>query len=208
MIISVSSNIRRLIIYIFLCLSITSCCGEINKGKQEVDVSSLYKTKIEIGTAKKISDLIDLSLFDDVVSDNRISDFAGTNVSAIFYNGGKLLEPREEITRSYVEIQLILLDSTSEAEYYFNYFCDSQIYLDKSYFIISGVSGNRYCISYVQQVRESLEILCLPRAEYISYIVFEKDRLIIILNEFSTIVNSNNNEVIIKFLADYLSKNK
>ncbi len=198
----------RLQSLLFVTILITGCCGEIYAGDQEVDISPLYDKDIDIGSVQQIKDIIDLSLFDTIhnLKDPILSQdsYSGAFISAIFFDGGKLLEELPGITRSYVEVTLILEKDSLEASKYINSECESPLFIDKTRIIKGGIEDNRYCISYIKEIRDSIEVFCLPRNEYSSFVIFQKGRLIIFLDEFSTVPNTSNKNIIIQFLADNL----
>ncbi len=198
--------------YIILSLTVliyniflTSCCGEIIIGKQNINPLPLYSIEINIGSAHEIRELIDLSLFDEAGSyDPIFNPYIGSNIDAWFFNKGKLLGSFPGGSNVEVHFQLFE-DKFSARDSYYSV-CETPLFTDESKIIYEGIIENQYCISYIQRIRESIEVLCMPRNEYSSFIAFQKDRLVIVLNELSTIPQTTNKDIVIKYLADNLRK--
>lgn len=61
---------------------VNGCCGDIYKGKQTVDVSPLYKLDLHLDNVQKITDIVDVTVFDDEPS---IEDWS---ILGSFYDNG------------------------------------------------------------------------------------------------------------------------
>jgi hypothetical protein len=80
------------------------------------------------------------------------------------------------------------------------------ITLTGSHVLVLGEEGNnRYCISYVAEEEGTLEELCKPTGRYDSYVVFQKGKLVIEIQEYSTDKSSTAKNDVISQLAEDLN---
>jgi hypothetical protein len=168
----------------------TACCNEIYSGAQEVDVDPLFLSVIP--------DSPSLAIF-------HVEDY-GAKVDNNAYTrfNWPIEDPALAKTSS---IEVILELQSDDAGRWFQSDCSA--YLKKtSKFIFGGEGDNRYCISYVSEMRNPPEPFCLGTGEYESYVVFQKGRIIITIREYSSDKKSTLKNDVIAQLAKDLNSGK
>jgi hypothetical protein len=184
-----------LVIFLFLPVLINGCCDEIKSGNQIVNVDPLNNLQISLDDAQKVSDLMDITIFDKTDGD-------GSVVIGYWYEGSEKLpySTHSDITVIFSlssDVQISGETFLSQCESYLN---------DTSDFIFGGSGSNQYCISYMSEMREPPEGFCRATGTYKSYVVFLKDRLVITIIEYTTELNSTTKDDAILFLAQQLTK--
>jgi hypothetical protein len=166
------NNFWLSMILIFPFLS--GCCGEIWVGKQAVNVQPLYNTQLSLNGVENISDIIDASIFDWIEIQDSTHLLAGWSI------------PTERLpginSSSGIVVSLLLFDDVESAQNNFTSYCTRSGWT-QSGIEFFGDHGNQYCISYIQQYRQAPDALCQPTNQYVSFVVFQKDRLQISIDE-------------------------
>jgi hypothetical protein len=195
-----------LTIILFLALLLSGCC----EGKtywadadQEVNVAPLYNLQLDINDAKNIPDVIDTSIFDfDKIDDPTTIDKV---LLVILYDEKWDIKPKSNI-----DVMISLRDDVNSAQDDFNMTCNFMFGSSKGV-KFGGEYGNQYCITPIGQLRHSPEtLLCGPTGDYLSNVVFQKDRLVIEINETvysetgKDLVSSK--DAVIRRLAEELDK--
>jgi hypothetical protein len=156
----------------------SACCGEIYAGKQEVDFQSLLDAQVNLEGVDSISSLLD------------VKEFGKVEIQEDRYVWVSISGPSQQLPdinpASRIEMTLRLSDSNESAREDFQIGCTDPFYGWTSSSIANGgEQDNQFCISYVRQLRESPEGLCLPTQQYSSTAVFQKDRLVITIDEYT-----------------------
>lgn len=192
------------LVAIFLSLLLSGCCGEIWAGKQNVNVQPLYDLDLNLKDVENISDLIDLKIFEDnikIQEDNYVwVSLSGPNKKFLDIPSG-----------SSMWITFRLANNLESSRKNFEIYCTKESSgWASSNVEYGGSQDNQYCISYIQQYRTSPESLCRPMDQYVSYVLFQKDRLVIEL--FETIYSETGHDLafskdaVILKLAEELAK--
>jgi hypothetical protein len=184
-----------LVVFLFLPTLIYGCCDEIKSGNQTVNVTPLYNLQISQDDAQKMSDLMDINIFDKTDGD-------GSVVIGYWYEGGEKLPYS---THSDITVILSLSSDVQISGETFLSQCESY-FDDASDFIFGGSGSNQYCISYVSEMREPPEGFCHATGIYKSHVVFQKDRLVITIIEYTTELNSTTKDGAILYIAQQLTK--
>ncbi len=166
---------------------LSACCAEI-RSPQIVDVTPLYNVIIQ-KPINNIYDIINIEIFENYEGGKNFGIGSWphhpdwNNIEVTFH-----LMP---------DYQTSLQEFNNSCEFYFD---------DPSKFSYGGEINNQYCISYVIQERSDPEGFCVPMRNFISFVVFQKGRLIIEIHETSSKKNIWVKDQVIKFLAEELSK--
>jgi hypothetical protein len=186
-----------------MTILLSACCSEIYSGNQEVDVQPLLDAQVNLEGVDSISSLLDVKEFGKV----EIQDdgYAWVTIS------GPSQQLPDINPASRIEVALKLADSNESAREDFQGECTNPFYGWTSSSIANGgEQDNQYCISYIRQLRESPEGLCLPTQQYNSSVVFQKDRLVITIDEYTYSESGkdliNSKDGIIRLLAQELTK--
>jgi hypothetical protein len=159
------------IVFVFLFLS--SCCGEIRAGDQNVNVLPLYNVHLDLKGVEKMSDVINVNIF-DIVEINE--------PTYLWVRGGPSNKLPEIQPASSFDIAFSLSESTNAALENFSNRCD-RLGWTSAEIVYGGETDNQYCISYVQELRAPPDGYCQPTNQYVSYVIFLKDRLVISIEE-------------------------
>jgi hypothetical protein len=81
-----------------------------------------------------------------------------------------------------IVVSFLLFDDVKAAQDNFTSYCTRSGWTS-SYIKFHGEYGNQYCISYVQQYRQAPDAFCHPTNQYVSFVVFQKGRLEISIDE-------------------------
>jgi hypothetical protein len=176
------------LVSIFMSLLLSGCCGEIWAGKQNVNVQPLYDLDLNLKDVENISDLIDLKIFEGnikIQEDNYVwVSLSGPNKMFLDIPSG-----------SSMWITFRLANNLESSRENFEIYCTKESSGWASSSVeYDGSQDNQYCISYIQQYRTSPESLCRPMNQYVSYVLFQKDRLLIEL--FETIHSDTGRDLI------------
>jgi hypothetical protein len=163
-----------IIVIFFISFLLSGCCGEIRSGDQKVDVGPLYDIDLNLKDVKKISDVIDASMFDVVEIQEDFSILA------------RWVGPTEKMpsinSSSAIDISFLLFDEVKTAQDNFTSECTSAGWIssDKYY---GGKLDNQYCVSQVRRLRQASDAFCQPTNQYVSFVIFQKNRLVISIDE-------------------------
>jgi len=168
---------------LMMLLLLTSCCGEIYADQPDVNINPIYEIEVDSEGIDKLTDLIDLSRFPPRYPDEEPSD--------IVYWG----------YLNFVNVRFYLAPDERIANDWFTQDCESFVE-QPSRIRYGGEGDNRYCIPYITQARNDPEGLCLPLDRYHLYIVFQKGRLIMVIDETRNDRDGGNLTEIIEEVAD------
>lgn len=157
-------------------LILAACCSEIQAGKQEVNVQPLYKIQLHLDDAKSISNIIDLQVPDNIESQRDNYGWIRLSGPTIRFPG---INPSSDI---YIAFRLANdLDASREN---FQFRCSRKDSGSGSSIIeYGGIQDNQYCISQVARLRQAPDAFCQPTNQYVSFVIFQKDRLVIEIDE-------------------------
>jgi hypothetical protein len=185
-----------------LVLLLSGCCGKgvAYWAEQEVDITPLYDIELNLQDAKTISDVIDTSIFDRMEA--PITD---TTLLATITDNWTELQPN-----SSVSVLISLRPDVNSAQNGFNSACGTMSEISREV-EFGGEKGNQYCITPIgQQMYSSDTPFCRPTGDYLSNVVFQKNRLIIFISERMYSENGkgfvSSKDVVIRRLAEELTK--
>jgi hypothetical protein len=173
----------KYLLFISLSILLSACCDEIYTGRLEVDVTPIYDLNIGTQEVQRLSDLIDLDKFSPAFPNDEPS-----NILFWGYVGNTEV-------RFYLETDIATASDT------FTYECEAFVD-DPSRIEYGGEGDNQYCLPYVTEIRMDPEGFCLPTDNYSSYVVFQKGRLAIEINDVLSKPNGEDLDEVIKSVAD------
>jgi hypothetical protein len=185
----------------FMIFFLSACCGKVYTGKQEVDVRPLIDAQVNLEGVDSISTLFDVKTLGKVV----IQEDKYARI--IIFGPSKELPDINPFSE--VDMTFSLADDVESAREDFQSECRTlsawSIYGIK----LDGEQDNQFCISYVYQRRVFPEV-CSPTNQYNSFVVFQKDRLVIAINEYTESESGKDitfsKDAIIRLLAQELTK--
>ncbi len=108
---------------------------------------------------------------------------------------------------SYIEVRVYLFNNIENTKKFYKSCCEKSWYKpDLSKFKFGGNNDDRYCLSYVEQIREAPEAFSVPSNEYKSFVCFQKKCLVIQIIEITNKRNYSKKDEIIRQVADALGK--
>jgi hypothetical protein len=156
-----------------MLLFLPACCGPI-KSFHDVDVMSLYNAEIKIiPGVDQATDVIDTGVFDSY-------DLAGI---------GEWTGTGKNPDLAGIDVYFRFESEIQAARDAFLWECESW-WSTTDDFVFGGVEDNRYCISYVNELRDPPDAFCRPTGHYQSFVVFQKGNLLIRILENSRSENS------------------
>jgi hypothetical protein len=123
----------------------------------------------------------------------------GDELELVFHNQwdkGAEGSPRE------VRVMLALFRTEEKARSAFDGNCDT--FKDRAGFEVGGEGDDRYCVSLVARLRSDPGGMCLPVNAYWSFVVFQKQNLVIRIGESSRSAKGTAKNEIIAEVADGL----
>lgn len=189
-------GLSAIVLCVALCLAAVIgiralLCNHETRSPQVVDASPWLSLAWQ-ERADTVADL-DLSIFDSYTL--IIPKWVD---ATIYYHAGEGGHPNE----SYLQVDVELNDNAGQAEIGLQKRChwhapDSEP---------QGNDKGRYCASYVVEEMADPEGLCLPSGLYNSYVVLQKDNLVITVHEWTRDKNSRRKDQVIRLLAEELVK--
>ncbi len=183
---------RNILLLIIVSMLLSACCGEI-RFSQEVDVSPLYELPIPLRIQSE-KDLAELDIFDQMTLGGY--GYLGE------WRGDEGKHPELYTVKVYLRISP---DVQSANDSFFSE-CQHPSFSAPSQIDYEGEKENRYCISYVQEYRYSIDALCQPTGKYVSYVVFQKGNMVITIWEEAREKDSTTKDDVIELLAQELGK--
>lgn len=183
----------------FLLISLISfVCEQDLKSPQVVDVSPLENLTLP-SDIKSVMDLIDVSIFDAY----EVVDPQGRIIIGHY----KFREEGNDSSYSYIDVDITLFDSAETARDILQHNCEHRWYrADLSDFTYGESGDDRFCISYVREERGDLSGLCLPLGYYYSFVIFQKNNLLIMIDERTSDKTSARKNNVIEQLAQELAR--
>jgi len=175
------------LLFAFLILLRWSCSWEI-RYSQEVDVTPLYELPVPL-KIQSADELAELDIFDQLTPFGY--GYRGEWVGGDFYG---------------VRVDMELLADSQTASDTFTGQCEISSFKAQSRFEYGGEGENRYCISYVQEYRASIDSFCSPLGKYVSFVVFQKGNMVIRIWEETKDKDSTAKDDVIALLAEELGK--
>ena len=183
---------RNMIMLAIGAMLLSACCGEV-RYSQEVNVSSLYELPVPLVQSK--DDLAELDIFDRMTPYRYgyLGEWLGGEISKHpdFYG---------------VKVNLDVHPDSQSAANSFTYECRNPLFRDSSEIEYGGDGENQYCISYVKEIRGSVDTFCMSTGKYVSFVVFLKGNLVIAIREETRDKDSTVKDDVIELLAQELGK--
>lgn len=183
---------RNILMLSILAVLLSACCGEI-RYSQDVDVDPLYELPVPLVQSK--DDLAELDIFD------RMTPYPYGYLGE--WIGG---ETSKHPDLYGVKVNLDVHPDSQSAANSFIYECQNPLFRDSSKIEYGGDGENQYCISYVKEIRGSVDTFCMSTGKYVSFVVFLKGNLVIIIQEEITGKVSTAKDDVIELLAQELGK--
>jgi hypothetical protein len=105
-----------------------------------------------------------------------------------------------------IKVHFWISGDTSSAETRFLRECGDYSFDSPSSFEYGGSGYNQYCVSYWKEYRYSTDVFCQPTGMYASYVIFQKENVVITIWENSKNTQNNHKDEVIKLLAEKLAK--
>ncbi len=186
-----SEKMNIAVYLLLIAISVSACCSEIQL-PSSIIAEPLYKAELP-QNIDEINDVLNSNLL-DLFIDEKLYLYPNFLSGAI----------KSSINVVWVRMELFAFDKESENK--FEAECKSPGFQDPQKFTYAGYPGNQYCISYMTQERSDPEGLCAPMNEYTSKAIFQKGRILIVLEEWAHDKSNEQLNQIIEVFADRFSE--
>lgn len=190
------------IIIIIILIFIFYYLREI-KSPQYVNIDPIKRLKLN-SSINNIKDIFDS--YELIVSDGIHKTNGYKNPSGIKEWIRKKYYEKDKKDYSYIDVDLELFYKVKDARESYDWESKGMWYKPNlADFIFGGNGDDRYCVSYVKEARADPEGLYLPMGYYYSFVIFQKNNLLIIIKEQTSHKDSRRKDNIINILAELLS---
>ncbi|CAG0979729.1 hypothetical protein ANAEL_01673 [Anaerolineales bacterium] len=154
---------------VIIIMSLSACCGPI-KSPQEVDVSPLLNAKIP-EDATRASEIFNVKVFDSYDALIEKGEWTGLG---------------ENTDLNGIVVYFRFVNAPDSPADKFTWKCERALgWGTTDDFVFGGSTDNQFCVSYVNETRSTPDAFCVPTGEYQSFVVFQKGKLIITIEETS-----------------------